>query len=306
MKATSGNPLTIEQVRALSATHPYLGLLAVAFRWGVIFLFAVIVFLWPFYWTYVPAILISGTNMYALYSLAHEGLHYHLHPNKQLNDWMSRICLCIPLGLDFRQMRHDHLQHHKHLGTEKDPEWQHLKYDEFQFPLSRKRLFWISILDLTGLNYLRYKWMKYAHAPVMTLKAEWQYLLLFSTIITISIWTEALHVFFFCWFFPYISLYQWLNRIRLYTEHFNLSSENADTRSLVLPVWQQFFLAPHGLGYHTAHHLYPAVPFYNLKKIHIKMLTMQESNRSHVVADSYLNVLNSVLLKNEPDNYSKK
>jgi fatty acid desaturase len=291
MKATSGNPLTIEQVRALSATHPYLGLLAVAFRWCIISFSAVAVLVWPYFWTCIPAIFIVGTNMYALYSLAHEGLHYHLHPNKQVNDWISKIFLCMPLGIDFRQMRYDHLQHHKHLGTDNDPEWQHLKYDEFHFPLSRRRLLWISFLDLAGLNYLRYKWMKYAHAPVKTLKAEWKYLLLFSTIITISVWTGTLHVFFFCWLFPYISLYQWLNRIRLYTEHFNLSSNKADTRSLVLPGWQQFFLAPHGLGYHKAHHLYPAVPFYNMHRLHHLLQHQEAYLQSSEKAPSYLHLL---------------
>lgn len=293
MKA-SGIPLGIESIRTLSAIHPFRGMMAVAFRWLFIAAAAALVFFWPSIWSYLLAVLLVGTSMYAMYSLTHEGLHYHLHPDKRVNDAICKVFLSWPLGLDIRQMRHDHLQHHKHQGTENDPEWQHLQYDEFRFPLSLKRFVLISFLDLTGWNYFRYKLQRYAHAPIHSFKKDWKYLLLFSMLVLLSIRTDTLNVFFFCWFFPYISLYQWLNRVRLYTEHFNLLSETADTRSLVLPAWQQFFIAPHGLGYHKAHHLYPAVPFYNLHRLH-QMLQDHETYRlKNVQEPSYFHLLKTI------------
>ena len=67
--------------------------------------------------------------------------------------------------------------------------------------------------------------------------------------------------------------------IRSVAEHFGgLSYDNllSSTRTVRTPFIEKFFIAPHNVGYHLEHHLYPGVPYYNLPKLH--QLLMERGN----------------------------
>ena len=78
------------------------------------------------------------------------------------------------------------------------------------------------------------------------------------------------------WIIPYITIYQALNRFRLYFEHQNLEGRELKTRSMSFGALLDFFVCPHNLGYHTEHHLYPKVPFYNLKALRGELTNKDE------------------------------
>jgi fatty acid desaturase len=58
---------------------------------------------------------------------------------------------------------------------------------------------------------------------------------------------------------------------------------------------ERLVLAPINVNYHLAHHLYPSVPFYNLPKLH-KRLMAYEVFREHAhITNSYLGIKEGVL-----------
>ena len=94
------------------------------------------------------------------------------------------------------------------------------------------------------------------------------------------------------WIIPYATLYQTLNRIRLSTEHFNITDVNLfKTRSVIPSVIEKFFFTPYNLGYHVEHHLYPSVPFYNLPKLHEILMKKADYKENVIVHTSYIRVL---------------
>lgn len=220
----------------------------------------------PYSYFFLPLyVFILGTRMYAFYSLLHDGLHFLILKNKKLNDWVSRVFLAWPIFISLKEMRKNHYSHHKNFYTDEDPEYQLKKYTEFHFPLKRQKLVKILLADLSGFNFIKYKiyaFRKNKKEVFIWIGIVSVLLVLFS----LKLYT-VLEVLFLLWLVPYMTVFQTLNRLRAYTEHFNLP-ENIKTRSLIIHPALSFFFTPHALGYHEVHHLYPYIPQYNLKQLH--------------------------------------
>lgn len=77
-------------------------------------------FLW---WVLIPVgAIITGYIAAYIALFAHEASHYNIHPDKNINDRLSTIFLCLPFGLSMKSYRKIHWQHHIHLGTPDDTE----------------------------------------------------------------------------------------------------------------------------------------------------------------------------------------
>lgn len=71
---------------------------------------------------------------------------------------------------------------------------------------------------------------------------------------------------------------QLLNRMLAQSQHIGLASRKEDgvllnSRSIQLPYILELLYA--GMNYHCEHHLYPTVPYYNLSKIHEKIINQK-------------------------------
>lgn len=249
--------------------------------------------------SYLIGICVMATRMYAFYSLTHEGCHYHLISNKKINDIIGNIFFAWPILSDIQEMRRLHFLHHKFLQTDKDPEIKHLEYKEFQFPLKKKELIYIVLKDLTGINFLVYRWKKIIQLPKIK---QWDFnkTLYYLIIVGIVIYSGYFFQLLILWIIPYVTIFQLLNRIRLYYEHFNFSPlKKHKTRTLHLSQWAAAFIAPYGLGYHAEHHLYPGVPFYNLRKIHAILSKNKDYQYEVEEENSYIQMFKKFLKKDE-------
>lgn len=285
-------------VRKLSMLSSRKSMGTIAFEWILIAGAIMIHQLYAHPAVYLLTWVIIGTRLYALYSLSHDGIHYLLVKDKTVNDMITTVFLAFPIFISVRHMRKSHFDHHKYLQTAADPEIGHLAYREFQFPKSKSELFLILLLDITGVNFLYYKVLRFkrllaAHGGPS--EVDWglavnrlAYVVLFGVMIYLGLARELL----LYWIVPYITLYQVLNRIRLSTEHFNLDGENEmNTRTVVPTMAERFLLAPHNLSYHREHHLFPGVPFYNLPMLHQALLDQRDSADRPVLETNYLQVL---------------
>jgi fatty acid desaturase len=73
------------------------------------------------------------------------------------------------------------------------------------------------------------------------------------------------------WALPLVTVFQALLRIRAVLEHgapAGYATAKEAARTTLCPWWLAWFLFPHSVNYHIEHHLYPAIPHYNLARAH--------------------------------------
>lgn len=288
-------------VRQLSSIKAYKSLLAILLEWIIIIgaILLHITFQNPL--AYLLVYVIISTRLYALYSLIHEAIHHLIVKNKQVNDIISQLFLGIPLFINLRAMRDRHFAHHKYLFTDKDPEMKLLAYNEFVFPKSASSIIKIIILDLTGINFIKYKLLKLRSLIeqgqlLKSLADQKMSVLLIGAFLITAFYFKIMDELFLYWLFPYATLYQLLNRLRLSTEHFNIQDEKLiKTRSIVPNWFQKLTIIPYNLGYHTEHHLYPGVPFYNLPKLQKVLLQDKEFSAHATIEHGFLSISNQYI-----------
>jgi len=90
--------------------------------WGVIFLALGIVAVRPNVFTFILALVVIGSRQLALGLAAHEAMHGVLFTNRAINDWVGKWICARPIWVNFDLYRIEHFEHHRHLGTDGDPD----------------------------------------------------------------------------------------------------------------------------------------------------------------------------------------
>lgn len=274
---------------------------ALLYNWAIILV--TIVFCGQFFTplSYILGIIIIGARMHALAILMHDATHYRFLKNRKWNDLLSNLLTMYPIFTSIEQYRLNHLRHHRHLNTEEDPDWvAKLGKRAFTFPKS-KREFLMSLLSYFFLyqGLMDALWLlkrlsankpeKKEKAPRNWARASF-YLLLFTGLTLTGTWKY----FFLFWIIPYLSTFFMFQYIRSVAEHFGeLAYENSlnSTRTVKTNWLERFFIAPHNVGYHLEHHLYPGVPFYNLPALHQLLMENEEYNVNAHITQGYLSGL---------------
>lgn len=287
--------IDVAEIRILSILQPWKSIAAILIEWLLIICCVYIHKIYPSIWVYSIVWLVISTRLYALYSLIHEAIHFSITRNKKLNDVIGQFFLGFPLLISLSAMRKAHLAHHKYLQTELDPEMKHLNYKEFQFPKTKMQLVQLFLLDISGINFLYYKLLKLAnilrHISSVKLNDVFD-LMLLGIYFVVAYKFNFVDDLILYWLIPFATLYQLLNRIRLSTEHFNIDSQNnLKTRSVIPSFIERCIFTPYNLGYHTEHHLYPGVPFYNLPKLNQALIKQSDFLKSSIIKHSYIDVL---------------
>lgn len=228
----------------------------------------------------IAAILTIGARQHALLLIMHDGSHSRLSNNRKLNLLISDFFCAFPLLITTTKYRDSHLAHHQYLNTDKDPDWMLKKgLPEWEFPKSRiymTLLFLKHLLGLTTFNFIgklyRFGVKNKTATKHAAVSKEYKfvrlayYIILILSLTYFKIWT----VFLLYWMLPAFTVLPFLLRLRSLAEHFGLpwQHELNSSRNVVANFLESFFLVAHSASYHLDHHLYPSVPFYNLKKLH--------------------------------------
>ena len=294
-----------KELKPLFKTSARRHALAMAFDWAVIFatIFGCILVFNPF--TYLLAVITIGARMHALAILMHDATHYRFLKNRKWNDLLTNLLTMYPLFTSIEKYRQNHFKHHNHLNTEEDPDWvAKLGKRAFTFPKTRAEFL------TTVFSYLiMYQgimdavwFLRRFSAPEMksTGKPEnpWPRALFFIALFATLTVTGAWKFYALFWLVPYLSTFFMFQYIRSVAEHFGeLAYDHllTSTRS-VKPNWvEQFFIAPHQVGYHLEHHLYPGVPFYNLPELHRLLMTDPDyQGKAHITQGYVGGLLNEL------------
>lgn len=267
----------LDPSRSMGSVLYTLGLLAVSIGIAIAY--------WS-WWVALIAIVLIAPLQHALFILAHEAAHYRLHSNRTLNDVLGRMIGMLG-GVSMCSYRVIHRLHHNYLYQPQDPDIAlHGGY-----PRGKKYLIKKLLKDLTGQTAFK----NYAYffgnpainldtnvaqrplddtAPALrqaALQDRW-FVVAFHVLMPIVMIALGWGWYYlFLWVIPLLTLLQAILRLRAICEHgavTDLSSPLTAARTNIANAWQRFFIFPHHVNYHLAHHLYPAVPHYNLPKLH--------------------------------------
>lgn len=249
-------------LRALAQPRLHRWLFAAAIDWVVIVAVFALVAAIHHPLAYVLAILPLGSRQQALGALFHDAAHRLASRNTLTNEFFGSVFAAWPLGLTLGGYRRYHFAHHKHLGTELDPEITHKRtLRQWSLPASPLRTARDFSSDLVGGGLPHLVAAGSLTKPVSLLETAgigifWLAMLGISWRLHV-LWIPIL------WIVSIATVFWSGVRLRIWTEHLGTK----DTHRIRVPVWFAHLIMPHDIGLHWEHHHFPQVPFWNLQKL---------------------------------------
>lgn len=282
-----------EALKPLFVTDSLRHAIAIVFNWIIIL--SATLFCTAFFnvFLYLLVVLVIGARMHALAILMHDATHYRFLKNRKWNDLITNMVTAYPLFTTIATYRDNHLRHHRHLNTEQDPDWvSKLGKRAFTFPKTKTE-FLITVFSyfflIQGIKDAIWFFKRFAKpkgnscAQTESKSPRILFFIALFTLLTLTGWWKYFLLF---WVIPYLSTFFMFQYIRSVAEHFGeLSYDHllTSTRTVKVNFLEQFFIAPHHVGYHLEHHLYPGVPFYHLPKLHQLLMSEEDfRNKAHL------------------------
>jgi len=278
-----------EVLAELTRLSPWRSLAAIGLTAGLLALAiggALAHFTW---WVVIPAVVLIGLQQHAMFVLAHEAAHYRLFETRWLNDVVGRL-IGTAGGISMMSYRVIHRLHHNALYSEVDPDIAlHGGYPRGKAYLLRKLG-----RDLAGLTAFK-TYAYFFGNPAINRSTQTAQRPLDDTsealrraarrdrwgVVAFHVGTplvfllaggaEALGKYLLLWAVPLVTVIQPVLRLRAICEHgavTDLSSPLTAARTNLAGPVARLLLFPHHVNYHVEHHLFPAVPHYNLPRLH--------------------------------------
>ena len=257
--------LSREELRSLSKTTNWQGALMLGGDLLLLGLAFALAIAWPNPLSFLGAVLIIGGRQLALAIVLHDCAHKSLFRTPALNEfvgrWIGGAAVDVPLQL----YRDYHLDHHRHAGTDKDPDQGLVK----AYPVTRaslRRKFIRDITGQTGFKEMVMAWRKpdwRAKTPFLV----FQSVLLGALTLAGAPWAWLL------WWVARIFIYPVIMRLRNIGEHgaatdrYDLDAR-LNTHTTVANWLERLLVAPNNVNFHLEHHMFAAVPPYNLPRLH--------------------------------------
>lgn len=213
----------------------------------------------------LPLYLLAAASLHGISLFTHEGVHGVLDPNPQINRTLSILC-ALPVWQNFSAYQVLHLRHHQHLGSEGDP-------DRYKNYTRQSRLVFLMYWGRLLIGYPVYLmaipilgWLQGNRKERFWIVLE--VALLGICIIGVILSPIPLAFLIHGWLIPMLLINVMVN-IRGMSQHTLLEPETdliRGTRTILTSPLVRFFMCNE--NYHLEHHLYPAVPWYNLPRLH--------------------------------------
>ncbi|SDH67677.1 Fatty acid desaturase [Alteribacillus persepolensis] len=278
-----------EELRPLHKKNNWFNAFSLTYDWSIIFASVIFVKMYPSWWTYLIAIALIGSRMRAFDNLMHESSHGLLFKNRKLNKWVACIFAAFPVFTSYTAYCTSHYKHHRHLWhSEKDPDTKRYSLIGLDKPQTSLRTFVkkhiIKPLTLTHVpkyvfGTLHVNILSKEEPKIETFVKIFFWLGIVSTSILFHFWLDLI----LFWLVPLLTTFQIFRYWAEMAEHSGLKSaqELYASRNTFGNPLERFFLHPHHDNYHLVHHLFPAIPHYNLKKAHLVLMKDKEYREAH-------------------------
>ncbi len=167
-----------------------------------------------------------------LFITAHDAMHGTVTPVKWLNNAIGQVCTALYAAFSFSKLYSKHHQHHRHVHTEKDPDYHHGNFLTWYFNFLRQYVSWLQLLIMAILYNLLNIWFSETN------------LLLFWVLPSLL---STLQLFYFGTWLPH------------HGEHDNFHQSTSLKKNHVLAFFSCYFF-----GYHFEHHDSPGTPWWKL------------------------------------------
>jgi fatty acid desaturase len=261
------------ELRRLNERSDLYGSLQMVSHWGVIAIVGYLHWLAMGSWLVVLTGFVLGVLLNFLYAAQHELSHSTVFKTRKLNEVFGRIIGFVEFyPRDFDQVMH--FAHHSHTGNwERDGELVREPYTLGMY------LLWLS-----GITYWRnriFGIVRRARGVIvepfirkqeeaMIIRESRIHLVLYVAIFVVSVVTASWAALMF-WMLPLL-LTKPVHQLQNTIEHLGLSHEDdilentRSTRTNALMRWLCW-----QMPYHTAHHIFPSVPFWKLRELNAKI-----------------------------------
>ena len=259
---------------------------------------------------YILAGFIIGSRIQCLAVMMHDACHSMLFSNRRINDLIGDIFVAYPLGFSIHLYRANHMHHHRYTNTMRDRDYRVQQRDPDQkFPKRPAAMFWLLVRSVTGLNFYRMArdsriWAPFAnfHSPgrfgyhfPLALRIRYVvWAVLFYGLILISPWRWQILGLLLIPQFIWANVF---NRIRAIAEHNGVANERElnGTRTIIPTLLDRFLIAPLNVSYHLEHHLFPSVPWQNLRRLHGVLMTDPSFATHAHITRSYWGVMRELM-----------
>ena len=287
-----------EQLLALSRVNPFISSFHILLEWIAVVLAAVFC---QHFWNpllYAVTVAFIGARQHALLILMHDGTHYRLFRNRQVNDWITELLLAWPHLVTMRAYRENHVAHHNYVNSDKDPDWLRKKDNpEWHFPQSWSSLLIMFLQDLVGIggiNLIRLASSLSSAAGVPSKTFARIRLAFYVTVMGVIIESGCGEALILYWVVPFFTWLILIMRIRSIAEHFAIDGRSgaySHTRTTHTGLMTRLLVAPKNVNYHIEHHFFPSVPFYRLPKLHALLMSDREFANAAHITQGYWNML---------------
>lgn len=262
-------------------------------EWLVTFcLFAAVIhfkniFVWAF------CFILLARQSYAFFVLFHDAAHSHLFSSRKWNDIAGNWLCGGPITFALDNFRSYHLKHHAEPLVPTDPDIKMIS----GYPIKKFSFFRKVVRDLLGVtNFKGHLLIDYQMAKASSFD-RYVPMIVSSSLIWLLFYLAGHGSYFFLfWMLPGATVSVLFVRIGLLAQHAGLKpndNQGLVARTVVSPM--AYFFAPLNHNYHVDHHLYPAVPFYNLHRLHDLLLLDNEVPATNIFA-SYNCVLKDLVI----------
>tara|TARA_R110000868_G_scaffold35549_1_gene127356 strand:- start:14985 stop:15875 length:891 start_codon:yes stop_codon:yes gene_type:complete len=263
--------LSREELRALSRPTNWQGALMLAGDFAILAAAFGPAIAWTNPLTILIAIALIGGRQLAFAIVMHDCAHRALFRTPVLNELAGKWIGGAAIDAPFLAYRDYHFDHHKYAGTDADPDKGLVK----DYPVTRdslRRKFTRDLTGQTGLRELIASWSK----PDLAAKLPFlvfQLVMALALLAAGALWAISL------WWAARIFVFPAVMRLRHIGEHGvainRLDTEPRKNTHTTHANWiERLLVAPNYVNYHLEHHLFPAIPPYNLPKLN-RLLTQR-------------------------------
>lgn len=274
--------LSREELRALSRSSDARGL---AMLGGDILLLALAfaAAIWQPWLSPLAILLIAGRQL-AFAILMHDCAHKSMFRTRWMNEFAGKWIGGAAIDAPFLAYREYHFRHHKYAGTPDDPD--HVLVENY--PVTKASLRRKFIRDLTGQTFVKemvFSW-KGATLAGKTPFLVFQCVLIIALTLAGALWALAL------WWAARIFVFPAILRLRNIGEH-GVAMDRYDpeprrnTHTTRANWIERLLVAPNRVNFHLEHHLFAAVPPYNLPHLHAVLAARGYHDGFACVSESY-------------------
>jgi len=213
---------------------------------------------------YITAFVVIGWAQYSLGNGMHEAVHHNLRNQK--SDRLAWLLTAYPVGLT--NDREYHLNHHRHLGTESDPDYKNY----INFPQTKVALILRFVWFVSGIPAVLQFVQQHLRATSFNGKRPYFDALaligLQAGVVALFWWVYGNPLYYFVfWALPVATVGKLLSTTRLLCEH-GTPTRDWVVRTIDGSRWQTWLMGAFDFNYHAEHHLFPSIPYAQLHRFH--------------------------------------